>query len=168
MLLTPMIPYSPDGSVNNLRALAVVSSAADTYGRMVLYTFPKGSQILGPAQVNAVIDQNPEIAQKITLWNQEGSEVKRGKMIVLPVNGHILYIQPLYMEARGTPRHAFRTGPARQALKVPPDHWKVRGGRRIARFQCSAGPQIPPFHAGSPWKDAGVLDGLDAFFDLNP
>ena len=104
MLLTPMIPYSPDGSVNNLRALAVVSSAADTYGRMVLYTFPKGSQILGPAQVNAVIDQNPEIAQKITLWNQEGSEVKRGKMIVLPVNGHILYIQPLYMEARGALR----------------------------------------------------------------
>lgn len=102
MLLTPMIPYSPDNSVNNLRALAVVSSAADTYGRMVLYTFPKGSQILGPSQVNSIIDQNPEVAQKITLWNQEGSEVKRGKMIVLPVNGHILYIQPLYMESTGS------------------------------------------------------------------
>jgi uncharacterized membrane protein (UPF0182 family) len=104
LLLIPMIPFSQDRSINNLRALAVVGSDPGRYGNIILYTFPKGSQVLGPSQVNALIDQNPEIAQSITLWNQQGSEVKRGKMIVLPVNGHMLYIQPLYMESTGQSR----------------------------------------------------------------
>ena len=97
LLLTPLLPMNRD----NLRALAVAGSDGDNYGRVILYTFPKGSQVFGPPQINALIDQHTEIAQNITLWNQEGSEVKRGKMIVLPVDGRILYIQPLYMEATG-------------------------------------------------------------------
>jgi uncharacterized membrane protein (UPF0182 family) len=97
LLLTPLLPVNRD----NLRALAVVGSDKENYGRKILYDFPRGSQVYGPPQVNVVIDQNTDIAQKITLWNQQGSEVKRGKMIILPIDGRVIYIQPLYMEATG-------------------------------------------------------------------
>jgi uncharacterized membrane protein (UPF0182 family) len=90
LLLTPMLPMNRD----NLRALAVAGCDGDNYGKIFLYTFPKGSQVFGPPQINALIDQNTEIAENITLWNQQGSEVIRGKMIVLPLGKHILYIQP--------------------------------------------------------------------------
>jgi uncharacterized membrane protein (UPF0182 family) len=100
LLLAPFLPVNLD----NLRALAVVSSEPDTYGKMILFSFPKGSLVYGPPQINALIDQNTEIAQSLTLWNQQGSEVKRGKMIILPINGKVFYIQPLYMEATGQPR----------------------------------------------------------------
>ncbi len=106
VLLTPLMAKSEEGTTvdrpdrpDNLRALAVVGSDGDHYGRMVFYTFPKGIQVLGPSAVNAMVDSNVEIAQAMTLWNQQGSEVKRGKMILLPVNGRILYIQPLYLES---------------------------------------------------------------------
>jgi uncharacterized membrane protein (UPF0182 family) len=97
LLITPMLPINRD----NLRALALVGSDGDNYGRIILYTFPRGSQFFGPSQINALIDQNTEIAQHITLWNQQGTEVRRGKMIVLPLGKHILYIQPLYLESAG-------------------------------------------------------------------
>jgi len=97
LLLTPLLPVNRD----NLRALAVVRSDGDQYGNIIVYTFPRGSQVWGPPQINALIDQNTEIAENFTLWNQQGSEVRRGKMIILPVDGRIIYIQPLYMEATG-------------------------------------------------------------------
>lgn len=100
LLLTPLLPINRD----NLRALGVVRSNPENYGEIIFYTFPKGSQVYGPPQINALIDQNTEIAQSITLWNQQGSEVKRGKMIILPIDGRIIYIQPFYMEASGTLR----------------------------------------------------------------
>lgn len=100
LLLTPFLPVGLD----NLRALAVVSSEPENYGKTILYTFPKGSLVYGPPQINALIDQNTDIAQSLTLWNQQGSEVKRGKMIILPINGRVFYIQPLYLEATGQPR----------------------------------------------------------------
>ncbi|MDF3128332.1 UPF0182 family protein [Kiritimatiellaeota bacterium B1221] len=114
LLLTPLLPYidkeaelagvknSEDTKPRNLRALGVVRSDGDHYGEIIFYTFPKGSTIIGPPQVNALIDQNTDIAQSITLWNQQGSEVKRGKMIILPIDGRIIYIQPFYMEATGS------------------------------------------------------------------
>lgn len=100
LLLTPLLPINRD----NLRALAVVRSQVAHYGEIVFFTFPKGIQVYGPPQINALIDQNTDIAQSITLWNQQGSEVKRGKMIILPIDGRIIYIQPFYMEASGTLR----------------------------------------------------------------
>ncbi|WFB34344.1 UPF0182 family protein [Kiritimatiellota bacterium B12222] len=100
LLLTPLLPINRD----NLRALGVVRSNAEHYGEIVFYTFPKGSQVYGPPQINALIDQNTDIAQSITLWNQQGSEVKRGKMIIIPIDKRIIYIQPFYMEASVSPR----------------------------------------------------------------
>jgi len=63
--------------------------------------FPRGQQVYGPSQINALIDQDTTIAEMITLWDQHGSEVRRGKMIIFPLGKHILYIQPFYLEATG-------------------------------------------------------------------
>jgi len=99
-LITPMLPIGR----NNMRALALVGCDGGNYGRMIVYDFPRDTQVYGPAQINALIDQHPAIAESITLWNQQGTEVKRGKMIVLPLGKHIIYIQPLYLEATGVLR----------------------------------------------------------------
>jgi uncharacterized membrane protein (UPF0182 family) len=97
VLVTPMLPINRE----NLRALALVGCDGDNYGRIIMYLFPRGQQIYGPSQINALIDQNTTIAEIITLWDQHGSEVRRGKMIIFPLGKHILYIQPLYLEATG-------------------------------------------------------------------
>jgi uncharacterized membrane protein (UPF0182 family) len=84
---------------NNLRALAIAGCDPGHYGKMKVYSFPKGQQVYGPSQVDALIDQDTEIAQQLTLWDQAGSEVIRGRMIMLPVNGMILYIEPIYLSS---------------------------------------------------------------------
>lgn len=69
---------------------------------ITVFKFPKAVQVNGPSQVNALIDQNPEIAAQFTLWNQQGSEVKKGRMVILPMGNSILYVQPIYMLATKT------------------------------------------------------------------
>ncbi|CAD6881902.1 hypothetical protein [Methylomonas albis] len=69
---------------------------------ITIYKFPKAVQVNGPSQVNALIDQNPEIAAQFTLWNQQGSEVKKGRMVILTMGNSILYVQPIYMLATKT------------------------------------------------------------------
>jgi uncharacterized membrane protein (UPF0182 family) len=93
LLLSPMSPKGRD----NLSALAVVGCDGENYGDLVLYSFPKGMQVYGPSQINALIDQDATIAEQFTLWNQVGYEVKRGKMIILPIGEAILYMQPVYL-----------------------------------------------------------------------
>ena len=93
-----VVPMSPRGR-DNLRSLAIVGCDGDNYGKMVVYSFPKGQQVYGPSQINALINQDTEIAQELTLWDQAGSEVKFGRMIVLPVGKSVLYIQPVYLRS---------------------------------------------------------------------
>ncbi len=95
LLLTPMTPIHRD----NLRALAIARCDGKHYGEVVIYSFPTEEQVYGPSQIEALINQDTEIAKQITLWDQVGSEVIRGRMIILPVNKTILYIEPLYLKA---------------------------------------------------------------------
>jgi hypothetical protein len=95
LLLCPMGPRGRD----NLRALCVVGCDEEHYGQMTVYSFPKGRQVYGPSQINALIDQDTTIAELFTLWNQVGSEVMRGKMIILPIGRVVFYIQPVYLRA---------------------------------------------------------------------
>jgi uncharacterized membrane protein (UPF0182 family) len=98
-------PMTPVGR-SNLSVLAVASNFDDgldasvPYGvnrQIVIYRFNREAQVDGPAQVNALIDQDPEIARQLTLWDQRGSRVLRGRIIVLPVGKSVLYIQPVYI-----------------------------------------------------------------------
>ena len=95
LLLAPM----NTAGRNTLRALAVAGNDGDHYGKIYIYDFPRGVAVYGPAQFSALIKQSPEIAQQLNLWNQGGSEVVWGNIIATPVDGVIVYIQPLYLIA---------------------------------------------------------------------
>jgi uncharacterized protein len=95
LLLEPMYPKGRD----NLRSLAIVGCDGDNYGRIIMYNFPKGELVYGPAQIDAMINQDPDIAQQFTLWDQAGSSVVKGKMIILTLNNSVLFIQPVYLKS---------------------------------------------------------------------
>jgi uncharacterized membrane protein (UPF0182 family) len=97
LLLLPMLPNER----NNLRALAVAGCDQPHYGKIIVYEFPKGELVYGPSQISALINENPKIAQEFTLWDQAGSQVVRGIIIILPVANTMLYIQPVYLQASG-------------------------------------------------------------------
>lgn len=67
------------------------------YGELVLYTLPKDTNIYGPMQIEARIGQNPEIAEMTTLWNQNQSRLIRGNLLVIPIDGFLLYAEPFYI-----------------------------------------------------------------------
>jgi hypothetical protein len=69
---------------------------------MLFYELPKEKLIYGPNQIGAMIDQSTTISQQLTLWDQKGSNVIRGKLIVIPLENSFLYVVPLYLKAEGT------------------------------------------------------------------
>lgn len=92
------VPMTPRGQ-RGMRALALVGSDGEDYGRIVVYNFPKGTLVYGPAQVDAFIKQDPYITQELTLWDQQGSNADRGRMVVVPIDGIVTYIQGIFLEA---------------------------------------------------------------------
>jgi uncharacterized membrane protein (UPF0182 family) len=106
VLINPMTPIGR----SNLSVLAVAGTPAARGGHpnffkeIVLYRFSREVQVEGPSQVSALIDQDPEIARQFALWDQKGSHVLRGRIIVLPVGHSVLYIQPVYIVSTGTTR----------------------------------------------------------------
>jgi uncharacterized membrane protein (UPF0182 family) len=69
------------------------------YGKLIVYEFPKDKLVYGPSQIEARINQNTEISQQISLWNQMGSRVIRGNLHVIPIDNSLLYVSPLYLRA---------------------------------------------------------------------
>jgi uncharacterized membrane protein (UPF0182 family) len=72
------------------------------YGKILVYQLPKDKLVYGPSQIEAMINQNTTISQQLTLWDQSGSRVIRGKLIVIPIENSFLYVVPLYLTAEGT------------------------------------------------------------------
>lgn len=93
-----MQPFTPNNK-DNLIAWMAGRSDGEHYGELVVFRFPKQELIFGPLQIEGRIDQNPEISAQITLWDQGGSEVIRGNLLVLPVGNSLLYVEPLYLRA---------------------------------------------------------------------
>ena len=93
-----IVPYMPLGRDNLIGWMAGRCDPAN-YGELLVYQFPKQKLIYGPAQIEALIDQNPEISAQLSLWSQRGSDVIRGDLLVIPVGKSLLYVQPLYLKA---------------------------------------------------------------------
>ncbi len=91
-------PFTPNNK-DNLIAWMAARSDGESYGQLVVYRFPKQELVFGPLQIEGRIDQNPEISAQITLWDQGGSEVIRGNLLVLPIDNALLYVEPLYLRA---------------------------------------------------------------------
>ena len=79
----------------------VARSDGDQYGKLLVFQFPKQKVIFGPSQIVARINQDQEISPQITLWNQQGSEVIQGTLLVIPIEEALLYVRPLYLRADG-------------------------------------------------------------------
>ncbi|MDA2937368.1 UPF0182 family protein [Acidobacteria bacterium AH-259-A15] len=93
-----LIPFTPKNK-NNMIAWMAGRSDDEHYGKLVLYQFPKRELTYGPMQIEARIDQDPNISQLITLWSQKGSQVIRGNLLVIPIENSLLYVEPLYLQA---------------------------------------------------------------------
>lgn len=92
-------PYVAAGR-QNMTAWYVMRNDLPHYGEQILYEFPRDELIPGPQQVEAMIDQDPNISEQLALWKRRGSDVIRGHMIVVPVDGSLVYIEPIYLEAQ--------------------------------------------------------------------
>lgn len=93
-----ILPLTPSNRENMIAWMAARSDL-DVYGKKVVYEFGKDSLFFGPKQVEARIDQDPAISAQLSLWNQQGSTVIRGNLLVIPVAGSLLYIEPLYLQS---------------------------------------------------------------------
>jgi len=95
ILLLPFTPSKRD----NLAAWLTARCDGPNYGKIRAYTFPRDRLIYGPKQIDARINQDSFISQQLTLWNQRGSEVIRGSLLVIPIEKSLLYVQPLFLAA---------------------------------------------------------------------
>ena len=95
-----MTPFTPRGK-DNLAAWMVARMDGANYGKLSVYRFPKQSLVYGPKQIVNRINQDTEISRQITLWDQRGSEVIRGELLVIPIEESLIYVQPIYLRAEG-------------------------------------------------------------------
>src|ERR1051326_5753210 len=93
-----MLPTVPTQRHNMIAWLAARCDQPN-YGKLIVYEFPKDKLVFGPFQIEARINQDTEISRQLTLWNQMGSRVIRGHLIVIPIGNSILYVSPLYLRA---------------------------------------------------------------------
>jgi len=95
-----MIPFTPRGK-DNLSAWMVARNDGEFYGQLVVYRFPKQKLVFGPKQITNRISQDADISRQISLWDQRGSEVIRGSLLVIPIEESLIYVQPIYLRAEG-------------------------------------------------------------------
>lgn len=93
-----MLPFTPKKK-QNLAAWMVARSDGEKYGGLVVYRFPKDRLVYGPRQIVARINQDTEISRQISLWDQRGSQVIQGTLLVIPIEESLIYVQPLYLRA---------------------------------------------------------------------
>jgi uncharacterized membrane protein (UPF0182 family) len=93
-----LLPFTPSNR-DNLSAWLTARCDGANYGKIRAYTFPRDRLIYGPKQIDARINQDSFISQQLTLWNQRGSEVIRGSLLVIPIEKSLLYVQPLFLAA---------------------------------------------------------------------
>jgi uncharacterized membrane protein (UPF0182 family) len=95
-----MVPFTPRGK-DNLAAWMVARNDGAAYGKLRVYRLSRQRLVFGPQQIENRINQNTEISRQISLWDQRGSRVIRGDLLVIPIEESLLYVQPLYLQAEG-------------------------------------------------------------------
>ena len=102
-----ILPFTP-ANRNNLIGWIAGRSDGEHYGTSVVYDFPKTKLVDGPMQIEARIDQNAQLSGQLTLWNQQGSQVRRGALLVIPSGRALLYAEPIYLQAAQSPMPELR------------------------------------------------------------
>jgi uncharacterized protein len=97
-----ILPFTPTGvGRSNMIGWMAARADGENYGHTLVYTFPKNITVNGPAQVRALVNQDPQLSQQMTLWNQKGSELLRGSLLVIPLADSLLYVEAFYLQAEG-------------------------------------------------------------------
>jgi len=102
-----VLPFTP-ANRNNLIGWIAARSDGAHYGTAVVYDFPKTRLVDGPLQIEARIDQNAQLSGQLTLWNQQGSHVRRGSLLVIPMGHTLLYAEAIYLQAERSPMPELR------------------------------------------------------------
>jgi uncharacterized membrane protein (UPF0182 family) len=102
-----ILPFTP-ANRNNLIGWIAGRSDGAQYGNAIVYDFPKSRLVDGPLQIEARIDQNAQLSGELTLWNQQGSHVRRGTLLVIPCGRALLYAEPIYLQAERSPMPELR------------------------------------------------------------
>lgn len=102
-----VLPFTPAGR-NNLIGWMAGRSDGDAYGSLLVYNFPRSRLVDGPLQIEARIDQNAQLSSQLTLWNQQGSRVQRGNLLVIPMGRGLLYVEPIFLQAERSPMPELR------------------------------------------------------------
>src|SRR5690349_14806593 len=102
-----ILPFTP-ANRNNLIGWIAGRIDGEQYGTSVVYDFPKTKLVYGPLQIEARIDQNAQLSGQLTLWNQQGSHVRRGTLLVIPCGRALLYAEAIYLQAERSPMPELR------------------------------------------------------------
>jgi uncharacterized membrane protein (UPF0182 family) len=102
-----IVPFSP-ANRNNMIGWMAGRSDGENYGKLLVYNFPSSRLIDGPTQIEARIDQNAQLAGQFTLWNQQGSRVIRGHLLVIPIGRSLVFVEPIYLKAERSPMPELR------------------------------------------------------------
>ena len=102
-----ILPFTPSNR-NNMIGWIAGRCDGDAYGSLLAYNFPKSRLVDGPLQIEARIDQNAQLSGQFTLWNQQGSHVQRGHLLVIPIGRSLLYVEPIYLKAERSPMPELR------------------------------------------------------------
>jgi uncharacterized membrane protein (UPF0182 family) len=102
-----ILPFTPSNR-NNMIGWMAARSDGENYGSLLVYDFPKSRLIDGPLQIEARIDQNAQLSGQFSLWNQQGSRVRRGNLLVIPIGSGLLYVEPIYLQAAQSPMPELR------------------------------------------------------------
>lgn len=143
-LMLPMVPSRRD---NMIAWLAARCDPPD-YSKLIVYEFPKDKLVYGPFQIEALINQNTEISQQLTLWNQMGSRVIRGNLLVIPIENSILYVSPLYLRAVQGQLPELKRVIAAYGDRVVMKETLPEA--LAALFEGAAAPAVPSASAGTP------------------
>jgi uncharacterized membrane protein (UPF0182 family) len=95
-----MAPFTPRGK-DNLASWMIARNDGEKYGRLEVFRFPKQSLVYGPRQIMSRINQDTDISRELTLWDQRGSQVIRGELLVIPIEEALIYVQPIYLRSEG-------------------------------------------------------------------
>jgi hypothetical protein len=107
MEFVDILPFTP-ANRNNLIGWIAGRSDGANYGTAIAYDFPKTRLVDGPMQIEARIDQNAQLSGQLTLWNQQGSHVRRGTLLVIPCGKALIYAEPIYLQAERSPMPELR------------------------------------------------------------
>jgi hypothetical protein len=152
LLMTPMTPENRDNMIGWIAA----KSDPGKYGEIVVYNLPKERLIYGPNQIESRIDQNTEISRQLSLWDQRGSRVVRGNLIVVPIENSFLYVEPIYLIAEGVQipqlRRVIASYGNRVAMEITLDDAlnELFGQQVAAAPRETTGERIPTPQTGPP------------------